>query len=169
MEQQIKSDNHFNSAMLASRSFENILHMIKTSNLNYFLQLSPFAAQISLKKSLIRDKSGFPFAQPVSTFLDSTSNVTDLLNKNRALESKLSSLQNDYEAAIDDCATAHAMIKELEKVRKPLDDNRLAKKCDELEKEKKTLQKKINELSNSTNKKNKEMEKLNKQKKINQT
>ena len=146
MEQQINSDNSLNSAMLASRNFENILHMIKTSNLNYFLQLSPFAAQISLKKSLIRDKTGVPFAQPVVTTLDSTSDVTDLQNKNRALERKLAFLQNDYEAAIDD-------------------RDCLAKKCDELEKEKSTLEKKINELSTSMNKKNKEVGKLKKKSK----
>ena len=146
MEQQINSDNSLNSAMLASRNFENILHMIKTSNLNYFLQLSPFAAQISLKKSLIRDKTGVPFAQPVVTTLDSTSDVTDLQNKNRALERKLAFLQNDYEATIDD-------------------RDCLAKKCDELEKEKSTLEKKINELSTSMNKKNKEVGKLKKKSK----
>ena len=77
MEQQINSDNRFNLAMLASRNFKNILHMIETSNLNYFLQLSPFAVQISLKKTLIRDKSGVPLPLPVLTSLYSTS---DFLN-----------------------------------------------------------------------------------------
>ena len=129
MKQKINSDSSFNTAMLASRSFENILHMIKTSNLNYFLQLSPFAAQISLKKSLIRDKSGFPLAPPISTSCDCTSDdVTDLLIKNRALENKLASLQKDYEAAINDRAAAHAIIKEYEEVRKPFDDDHFKKK-----------------------------------------
>ena len=156
MEQKINSDNTFNSAMLASRSFENILQMIKTSNLNYFIQLSPFAAQISLKKSLVRDKSGVPLAQPSQTSFDCTSDdVTDLLIKNHALENKLASLQKDYEAA-------QTIIKEYEE-RKPLDDDPLAK-CDELEKEKKTPEKKKIDRSNSIKKKSKESGKIKKQK-----
>ena len=164
MEQKINSDSSFNSAMLASRTFENILHMIKTSNLNYFLQLSPFAAQISLKKSLVKDKSGVPLVQPKLTSFDCTSDdVTDLFIKNRALENKLASLQKDYEAAIKDCAAAQAMIKEYEKIRKPLDDPH-AKKCYEAKKEKNTLLKKRNNQSNSIDKKNKMSGKVNNQK-----
>jgi hypothetical protein len=44
--------------MAAKRSFENILEQIQSSNLNFQLQLSPFSASISLKKSFIRDKTG---------------------------------------------------------------------------------------------------------------
>ena len=44
--------------MAAKRAFENILDLIQSSNLNFQLQLSPFSASISLKKSLIRDKTG---------------------------------------------------------------------------------------------------------------
>ena len=80
MEEHINSDNSFNSAMLASRNFKNILHIIEKSNLNYFLQLSPFAVQISLKKTLIRDKSGVPLPLAVLTSLYSTSDVIDFLN-----------------------------------------------------------------------------------------
>ena len=157
MKQKINSDSSFNTAMLASRSFENILQMIKTSNLNYFIQLSPFAAQISLKKSLVRDKSGVPLAQPSQTSFDCTSDdVTDLLIKNHALENKLASLQKDYEAA-------QATIKENEEERKPLDDDPLSK-CDELEKEKKTPEKKKIDRSNSIKNKSKESGKIKKQK-----
>ena len=46
------------------------------------------------------------------------------------MENKLASLQKDYEAAINDRAAAHAIIKEYEEVRKPFDDDHLKKKCD---------------------------------------
>jgi chromosome segregation ATPase len=47
-----------NPTMVAKKSFENILEQIQSSNLNFQLQLSPFSANISLKKSFIKDKSG---------------------------------------------------------------------------------------------------------------
>ena len=46
------------------------------------------------------------------------------------MENKLASLQKDYEAAINDRAAAHAIIKEYEEVRKPFDDDHFKKKCD---------------------------------------
>ena len=56
MENRINSD--MNHAMLASTMFYKILDQIKSSNLNFQLSLSPFSAQISLKKSLVKDRSG---------------------------------------------------------------------------------------------------------------
>ena len=47
-----------NHAMLASTMFYKILDQIKSSNLNFQLSLSPFSAQISWKKSLVKDRSG---------------------------------------------------------------------------------------------------------------
>ena len=56
MEQTRLSD--LDTTMLAKNAFDEILEMIKTSNLNFQMNLSPFSASISLKKSLIRDKFG---------------------------------------------------------------------------------------------------------------
>ena len=56
MEGNITSD--FDHTMLASRTFDNIVNMIQNSCLNFQIQLSPFAANISLKKSLIKDRTG---------------------------------------------------------------------------------------------------------------
>ena len=53
--------------MLASTTFYKILDLIKSSNLNFQLSLSPFSAQISLKKSLVKDRSGM-FLLPPSVF-----------------------------------------------------------------------------------------------------
>ena len=44
--------------MVASNAFDQIIECVKSSNLNFFLQLSPFSATISVKKTLIKDKAG---------------------------------------------------------------------------------------------------------------
>ena len=44
--------------MLADKTFHRILEQINNSKLNYHLQLSPFTAWISLKKTFIKDKEG---------------------------------------------------------------------------------------------------------------
>ena len=44
--------------MLAENVFDDILDRIKNSRLNFHLQISPFSAYISLKKSLQKDRSG---------------------------------------------------------------------------------------------------------------
>ena len=54
--QSINSDR--NSDWLASQCFNNILNQIQDSCLNFHVQLTPFGAKISLKKSFIRDKKG---------------------------------------------------------------------------------------------------------------
>ena len=46
-----------NLTMLATEAFDQILETIRTSCLNFQMQISPFSAVISLKKSLIKDKS----------------------------------------------------------------------------------------------------------------
>ena len=54
--------SEINPTMVAKRTFENILNHIQSSNLNFQLQISPFRANISLKKSLVRDKTGAPLS-----------------------------------------------------------------------------------------------------------
>ena len=46
--------------MVAEKSFSDLLYAIQNSGLNFQLQLSPYSAYISLKKSLQKDKSGSP-------------------------------------------------------------------------------------------------------------
>ena len=47
-----------NPTMVGKTAFNNIIEQIQSSNLNFQLQMSPFSASISLKKSLIKDKFG---------------------------------------------------------------------------------------------------------------
>ena len=53
--------------MSASKTFEVIIDQIKSSNLNFHIQQSPFSAVISLKKTLIKDRSGFTLKPPTSS------------------------------------------------------------------------------------------------------
>ena len=112
--QKISSD----STMVASKAFENILDQIRSSNLNFQLHLSPFAAQISLKKSLVKDKSGFLLSPPTATQNlreQFQSDIVTLTRRNIYLERSLENLQKNYEDAVLDSENARSRISELEK------------------------------------------------------
>ena len=96
------TDSDFNSAMCPSTTFYNILNQIQASNLNFQLQISPFSAVISLKKSFIKDKSGtilFPKILPNAPI----ANTEYFVNKNGQLEKDILKLRNDYELVVEDC------------------------------------------------------------------
>ena len=101
--------------MTAERTFDSLLQQILSSNLNYQLQLSPFSAYISLKKSPIKDKTGVPL--PTTSNIPgaySASVVAALTARNLLLESQLQSLRSDYAAAIDDCDASQERLKIIE-------------------------------------------------------
>ena len=50
--------------MAAVKTFYDIVQQIQASNLNYQLYLTPYAANISLKKTPTKDISGRPFPSP---------------------------------------------------------------------------------------------------------
>ena len=54
------TDSDFNPTMAAYKTFDQILECVKSSNLNFCLQLSPFSANISIKKTVVKNKSGVP-------------------------------------------------------------------------------------------------------------
>ena len=115
-EEKIKMDeftnSDFNLTMFATQSFNNILEQIQSSCLNFQIQISPFSAVISLKKSLIRDQSGKP-RHP--TKLDDTSeHVEGLVTKNLELERKLIVLSNKHAELINDFAKYKETMKDLQ-------------------------------------------------------
>ena len=55
---ELDSSDFINTTMLATQNFNAILEQIQSSCLNFQIQLSPFSAIISLKKSFIKDKCG---------------------------------------------------------------------------------------------------------------
>ena len=62
--EEIMNSDKIDPAMLAKQRFDDILDQVQTSCLNFQLQVSPFSAVISIKKSFIKDKSGKVFVSP---------------------------------------------------------------------------------------------------------
>ena len=155
MQKLINSDS--NPTMVASKTFDSILHMIQTSNLNFQLQLSPFSANISIKRSAIKDKSGIPISLPLnsSPFIpnaDADATIEFLNSKVINLESNLDSLRCEHENALHESQAAHQKIKHLEAVKiEPNEDiehgnalvNSLSDKVSDLSKENDSLLVKI--------------------------
>ena len=98
--------------MVATRTFENILHQIQSSNLNFQLQLSPFAANISLKKSLVRDKTGAPLSL-ISPCTYNAGDIAAVTAANLKLENELLSLKKQFANAVHkiDNLEAQASVK----------------------------------------------------------
>ena len=113
MERTISSDSEKTVAMLAaSQTFDRILELIQKSNLNFVLQVSPFSANISLKKSLVKDKCGTVRLPPEC---DRDEALTAMKARNSELENSLLKMRGELEAATDNCEAAYAKINLLEK------------------------------------------------------
>ena len=85
-----------NVTAMATITFEKILKEIQSSNLNFQLQVSPFSAQISLKKSLVREGEGTLRIPPSSPHLSTTQQDEQAQN--------LEILSHELKEAIDECA-----------------------------------------------------------------
>ena len=101
------------ATMVATQAFYSILNQVQTSNLNYQLQLSPFSAMISLKRSLLKDKSGIHI-MPFSSS-HAANETKNLLDHKAHLEKELYNLQNDYKCVLTAHKNACATIESLEK------------------------------------------------------
>ena len=106
MEQFTDSEN-VNSAMCPATVFYNILNQIQASHLNFQLQLSPFSAVISLKKTFVKNKSG-TILYPQTTSHNLFANIVE---KNCEHEKDIINLKHMYEEAVEDCAKANNEIK----------------------------------------------------------
>ena len=112
------SDRNMNPTMIAAETFENILMQIQNSNLNFKLELSPFAAKISLKKTLTTDKSGIPI------FPRANCETAALAAKDLQLENELFYMKNQFlhevhESGTDvhqELAESRAHVDKLQKV-----------------------------------------------------
>ena len=104
-----KTTDLINPTMLAAKTFTEVLDGIHKSNLNFQLHVSPFTAKISLKKSLVKDRTGsflLPpptvqpsmLPQPVPSDMDTDATVK-LVTKIQKLESDLIILEGKYENA----------------------------------------------------------------------
>ena len=92
MDQKDTSDD----TMVASYNFNHIMDQITKSCLNYQVQVTPFSAVISLKKTLARNKDGVPLTQTGLSEIFLNDGEKGL--KYRTLEAEFNKLQEDYKA-----------------------------------------------------------------------
>ena len=105
--QQFTDSDFKNSAMPASNVFHEILDQIQSSNLNFQLHVTPFSAQIYLRKSLVKDKAGIT-RPPVSP------EIEKLVERNEKLQNELTMLQSNHNAVMNNYMNACETIKTLE-------------------------------------------------------
>ena len=100
-------DSDLNPTMAAHKTFDSILCQIQFSNLNFWIQLSPFAANIYLKKTPVKDLSGAPLPVKFDTFSFDVSafEFTTLSAKNKELENELSTLKHEFAEQRHHCKT----------------------------------------------------------------
>ena len=153
--QKITSSDVSKHEMIADQTFRNILDGIQRSNLNFQLQVSPFSAYISLRKSLVKDLSGTVLLPPpqatVPPPLPSPTLQTDVakyLVRINELEKDLLAQKVNHEDVVNKCKDASAKFEKENKALK-LDNKSLSEKLDS-----KTLQ--INQLKISVEDLNKE-------------
>ena len=111
------SDSEIHSMMAATKAFDKILDCVKSSNLNFCLQLSPFSANISLKKTLIKDKAGFylnPPEEPGSS-LPKKHDLVDIEKAEKIIELEhiIADLRVQLEESQTDREHAYETIKNL--------------------------------------------------------
>ena len=117
MEQETNSD--IDTTMLASKAFYDILSRIQSSNLNFQLQISPFAALISLKKTLVKDKSGTYLLPPSTMPIVRDDDFENLVARNLKLEKDILDLKKNYEKAYESLQNSEA---ENELLKKAIND-----------------------------------------------
>ena len=110
-----------NQSMMASKIFNDVLNTVQSSNLNFCLQISPFAANISLKKSFLKDKSGNVLV-PDHAYTETTfdENIAALVSKNLRLEKQNSTLRMDLENTLDEYQKVFKQLEKLKVVEKEL-------------------------------------------------
>ena len=110
MEESINSD----ITMCATNTFNNILHEIQKSCLNYHLQMSPYSAIFSIKKSFQKDRSG----QLILPVLDNKhcADNTCVDTKYRELQQEVEKLVKKHEELFSELSAAYDTIDVLKKI-----------------------------------------------------
>ena len=106
------SSDCINPTMLASQNFTSILEQVQSSGLNFQLQVSPFSAIISLKKSFIKENSD-KLLLPRDHM--PCENGKALVDKNIKLENDIVALTTLHKEVVKDCKNANETIISLEK------------------------------------------------------
>ena len=137
----------------ATETFDMILDYVKKSNLNFYLQLSPFSANISLKKTFVKDKAGVYLDPP--PFFTVPISSDSLLLQNSDLEKKVNDLETIVEdlnlrlkKSLSDCEQAYETIENLENKLKIKTEKKETEQADLEDSFKHQLEKKTKEISN---------------------
>ena len=126
MDGPINSDN----TMAASKKFDYILHQIQHSSLNFQIQVSPFSAVISLKKTFIRDKSGVILPNsytdditpyPSEAVPHDTAKLSSLENEVADMHEKFAKLKLKYSAACENLVVLENELKDRDEKIKTLE------------------------------------------------
>ena len=95
---------------MAEEYYKELINRVQTSGLNYKIEMSPFSANIFLKKTFIKDMNGNPLKTEFSNAptIDQIKAENLFLNRKVVhLESTSSSLTSQYEYTLLDCQQVH--------------------------------------------------------------
>ena len=111
-----KHDSDFTHTMAASVMFERIIDQVRSSNLNYQIQMTPFSANIVVKKTLIRDIAGSPINPPKFKNNDEeiAKNYEKITAEMNALKVAYSTVQSDLKLAMSENKSNLQIIKKLQ-------------------------------------------------------
>ena len=119
MDQNITSDE---TMAVASSNFDFILQQIKNSCLNYQVQITPFTAVISLKKTLAKNINGVPLSRNRLSEVFSHGDNSDYKFKYRALETEFNKMHAEYKNLLHKYTSACDSLNDLEETLKEKDD-----------------------------------------------
>ena len=106
--------------MATDVTFNSILTEIQLSKLNFAMQLTPFAAYITLKRSIVKDNNGNPFTPPLPMYLIYQQSSRDL----EAARAEILRLNDALSESVKNCANLNSvntsLLSKLNKVEEKL-------------------------------------------------
>ena len=100
--------------VMASTMFDNVIEYVRNSKLNFQLQLSPFSAHISLRRSLIKNRSGDTELPPLNLCSTTIKKCSQQNDKNAALEIEVNTLKDANKKLTEELKAANLRIHSLE-------------------------------------------------------
>ena len=107
------NNSEIDFSKMATLTFDCIIENVKRSCLNYQIQLSPFSAIISIKKSFLKDQSGA--VVPPTSFTGRNQEFENLHSEKVELEKEVKRLKDVNHRALEELAVAHKKIEYFEK------------------------------------------------------
>ena len=152
-----KHNSDLTPTMAASAMFEGIINQVRSSNLNFQIQMTPFSANILIKKTLIRDNAGSPILPLTFNIHDEEieKNCQEVTGEMEALKVAYMTIQGDLEEAMSENKSNLKVIKSLQDTiakheemkndKEPLELGATKKKFSQTTPEIKTSEPKINQ------------------------